>query len=66
MPFLNKEEEIVSGMENLETTVLKDSPVAGHFLSLEQYKEKRHGLCMSVTWIHEAAGLVFSPSVGLT
>lgn len=66
MPFLNKEEEIVPGMENLETTVLKDSPVAGHFLSLEQYKEKRHGLCMSVTWIHEATGLVFSPSTGLT
>lgn len=64
MPFLNKEEEIVPGMENLETTVLKDSPVAGHFLSLEQYKEKRHGLCM--TCIHEAAGLVFSLSVGLT
>lgn len=66
MPSVNKGEEIMPGMEKFEMAVLKDSPLAGHFLSLEQYKERRHGLCVRVTWIHEATGLVFYPSMGLT
>lgn len=54
------------GMEKFEMAVLKDSPPAGHYLSLEQYKKKRHGLCMNVTWIHEATGLAFYPFMRLT
>lgn len=65
MPSVHKGEEIMAGMEKFEMVVLKACPLAGHFLSLEQQKQERQGLCVSVTWIHEATGLVFFPSMGL-
>ncbi|GAB0182404.1 oxygen-regulated protein 1 [Grus japonensis] len=53
------------GMEKMEIVVLKESPLAARILPLEQHREDRHGPCMSVTWIREAAGMVFYASTGL-
>lgn len=66
MPSVHKGEEIMAGMEKFEMAILNGCPLAGHFLSLEQQKEERQDLCVSVTWIREATGLFFFPSMGLT
>jgi len=52
------------GMEKMEMAVSKASPLAASILCLEQNtKDSMAPAC--VTWIHEAAGLVFYTSTGL-